>query len=217
MTLQINDDLSSPVLVEAATLTWTPSPMPGVARKMLFRIGDEVARATSLVRYAPGASFARHVHAGGEEILVLDGVFQDEHGDYPAGSYFRNPPGTSHVPASTSGCTIFVRLWQFRAGDTAQVVVQPLEGQNSSLLFEDGAETVRLQHWPAGADISIPNDRGLEVLLVSGVLSISGREVQSHTWCRLPIGQAFRAEAAEPVSLWIREAPLVHPDVCPMA
>ena len=213
----INDDLASPVLVEAAALPWTPSPMPGVDRKMLFRVGEEVARATSIVRYSPGGSFTHHVHRGGEEILVLNGVFQDEHGDYPAGSYIRNPPGTSHVPASAPGCTIFVRLWQFRAEDAAQLVVQPHQGDGPSLLFEDGAETVWLQHWQAGSNISIPNSRGLEVLLVSGTLSVGEREVQAYTWCRLPAGQAFNAEAAGPVSLWIREAPLVHPDVCPIA
>jgi len=60
----------------------TPSPIPGVDRRMLDRIGDAVARATSIVRYAPHSHFSAHTHGGGEEFLVLDGVFQDEHGDY---------------------------------------------------------------------------------------------------------------------------------------
>lgn len=67
------------------------------------------ARATSLVRYQPGSHFSAHEHGGGEEILVLDGVFEDEHGYYPAGSYLRNPPGSRHTPGSTEGCVIFVR------------------------------------------------------------------------------------------------------------
>src|SRR6516165_7170873 len=58
----------------------------------VHRIGDEVARATSVVRYAPKSRFSAHIHGGGEEFLVLDGVFQDEHGDFPVGSYIRNPP-----------------------------------------------------------------------------------------------------------------------------
>lgn len=101
--MRLNDDSSQPVLVHAGRMNWVTSPAAGVDRRMLFRIGGEVARATSIVRYAPGSAFSRHAHGGGEEILVLEGIFQDEHGDYPAGCYFRNPPGTSHVPASKDG------------------------------------------------------------------------------------------------------------------
>jgi anti-sigma factor ChrR (cupin superfamily) len=41
--------------------------------------------------------------------VVLDGVFQDEHGTYPAGSWLRNPPGSVHRPWSDLGCTIWVK------------------------------------------------------------------------------------------------------------
>jgi anti-sigma factor ChrR (cupin superfamily) len=71
--MRINDDLTHPVIVQAAKLEWIPSPAAGVDRRMLFRIGDEVARATSIVRYAPGSAFPRHTHSGGEEIVVLEG------------------------------------------------------------------------------------------------------------------------------------------------
>nr|WP_245419771.1 cupin domain-containing protein [Phyllobacterium salinisoli] len=81
--MRINDDLSRSAIVHASLQDWMQSPAPGVERRMLFRIGDEKARATSIVRYVPGSAFARHVHSGGEEFLVLDGVFQDEGGDYP--------------------------------------------------------------------------------------------------------------------------------------
>jgi anti-sigma factor ChrR (cupin superfamily) len=83
--LKLNADFSKRAVVHAATLAWTASPVPGVERRMLDRIGDEVARATSIVRYAPRSCFPPHVHGGGEEFLVLEGVFQDEHGDFPAG------------------------------------------------------------------------------------------------------------------------------------
>ncbi|NBT51367.1 MAG: hypothetical protein EBT12_07410 [Marivivens sp.] len=154
--MKINADFTQPVLVDAQQLDWIASPAAGVDRRMLFRIGDEVARATSIVRYAPGSQFPRHVHGGGEEILVLEGTFQDEHGDYPAGSYFRNPPGTSHVPAAKDGCTIFVRLWQFRKDDQMHIVRQPGEGDaletrngalSARLLFRDEAEEVRIEEW----------------------------------------------------------------------
>src|SRR5918993_663748 len=96
-----------------ARLPWAPSPMAGVERRMLDRVGGEVARATSIVRYAPGSRFSAHAHGGGEEFLVLEGVFSDEHGDFPTGSYVRNPPTSRHTPGSESGCTLFVKLWQF--------------------------------------------------------------------------------------------------------
>ena len=95
--MEINADFSKRVAVHAARLPWIPSPIKGVDRRMLDRIGDEVARATSIVRYAPHSHFSPHTHGGGEEFLVLDGVFQDDDGDFPAGSYVRNPPTAPHA------------------------------------------------------------------------------------------------------------------------
>ena len=92
--MNLNSDFSVRAAVDAATLDWMSSPIPGVDRRMLDRIGDEVARATSIVRYAPQSRFSAHTHGGGEEFLELDGVFQDEYGDYPRGTYVRNPPAT---------------------------------------------------------------------------------------------------------------------------
>src|SRR5690606_16882155 len=101
--MEINSAFEERAAVHAARIDWVPSPMPGVERRMLDRIGGEVARATSLVRYAAGSSFPPHVHGGGEEFYVLEGVFSDERGDYPAGTYVRNPPQSKHAPASAEG------------------------------------------------------------------------------------------------------------------
>jgi ChrR Cupin-like domain len=101
--MNVNSDFRARAAVHAAQLDWAPSPIPGVDRRMLDRIGDEVARATSIVRYAPHSHFSPHTHGGGEEFLVLEGVFQDEHGDYPAGTYVRNPPTSNHTPGSRAG------------------------------------------------------------------------------------------------------------------
>lgn len=224
--MRINDDLSRPVIVHGARLDWVPSPAPGVERRMLYRVGDEVARATSIVRYAPGSRFPRHMHRGGEEILVLAGTFQDEHGDYPAGSYFRNPPGTSHVPAARDGCTIFVRLWQFRAGDTARIVRQPGEGQpveprpgarSATVLFADGHEEVRLEDWQAGATLTLANARGLEFLLVSGGLTVGRELLEPQGWGRLPGGTDLVATVGpQGARVWLKDAPLEHPDALRM-
>ena len=222
--MRINDDLMQPVIVQAAKLDWIPSPAVGVDRRMLFRIGDEVARATSIVRYAPGSAFPRHTHSGGEEIVVLEGTFQDEHGNYPAGSYFRNPPGTSHIPASEDGCIIFVRLWQFRAEDEAQIVRQPGNGDETeprkgatkaSVLFDDGQEKVCLEDWAAGETVTVGNVRGLEFLVLSGELTIGGERLAPQGWGRLPGGVDLNATAGpRGARVWFKDAPLLHPDVC---
>ncbi len=224
--MRLNDDLSRPVFVHAAVLDWLPSPAAGVDRRMLYRLGAEVARATSIVRYAPGSAFPEHVHSGGEEILVLEGTFQDEHGDYPAGSYFRNPPGTAHSPAAAEGCTIFVRLWQFRSGDYIQINLQPGEGsslplrpgaQAARLLFEDKAERVWVEEWRPDASVTVGNDEGLEFLLTGGAARINGEPCVTQSWGRLPAGQALAALAGPQGSrIWIKAAPLQHTDVLKM-
>ena len=133
---------------------------------MLDRIGDEVARATSIVRYAPRSRFSSHTHGGGEEFLVLSGVFQDEHGDYPAGAYVRNPPTSSHTPGSEPGCTIFVKLWQFDPDDRTPVRIDTsglsfasapgLPGVEFAQLYKSAGELVLLERWAPGTNIAVP-------------------------------------------------------------
>lgn len=224
--MRINADLSQPAVIRAEQQQWIPSPAPGVERKMLYREGAEVARATSIVHYAPGSAFPAHEHTGGEEILVLDGVFQDEHGDYPAGCYFRNPPGTSHSPAAAGGCTIFVRLWQFREGDAVQIVRQPGEGEpaperegacSAQVLFDDGAERVSIEKWSEDAEIRVENRRGLELLVLSGALEIDGQACGAQSWLRLPVGRDLTARCGDVgATVWIKDAPLQHRDILRM-
>ena len=221
----INEDLSKRVFVHTSTLDWVPSPAAGVDRRMLYRVGNEVARATSIVRYAPGSMFPRHVHSGGEEILVLHGTFQDEYGDYPAGCYFRNPPGTSHVPASADGCTIFVRLWQFREGDNDQIVRKPEnagvpqlnDGANRRVLFFDGHEHVAIESWGPNVEVRIENPAGLEFLVLCGSMVLDEGVLEPECWGRLPKGNDLKAAAGRSgLRLWLKLGPLQHPDVVPM-
>jgi len=221
----IHGDLSIRAVAHAADIDWVPSPMPGVDRRMLFRIGGEKARATSIVRYAPGSSFSRHGHPGGEEIFVLDGVFQDETGDFPAGSYIRNPPGTGHAPASAPGCVILVKLWQFSAADLERIVRLPGEGEamplragvaSSRLLFESAAEHVLVETWRPGAEIVMPNPEGLELLVLSGSIECEGDRLGEWSWLRIPESGPLHAVAGdEGATVWIKSAPLLHSDVCP--
>jgi anti-sigma factor ChrR (cupin superfamily) len=119
----VNADFSRRVVIATGEMPWIPSPQAGVERRPLDRIGGEVARATSLVRYAPASAFPAHEHALGEEFLVLDGVFSDEHGDYPAGTYVRNPPQSRHTPRTAPGCTIFVKLRQMAPSERHRMVI----------------------------------------------------------------------------------------------
>ncbi len=125
--MNINADLSQRAVVRSEELPWVESPLPGVDRRMLERDGGEVARATSIVRYAPDSAFSAHTHGGGEEFLVLEGVFSDESGDFGPGMYVRNPPGSRHAPRSGPGCTIFVKLRQMDPNDQEFVRVDTHE------------------------------------------------------------------------------------------
>ncbi|MEO0831579.1 MAG: cupin domain-containing protein, partial [Pseudomonadota bacterium] len=196
---------------------WVASPMAGVDRRMLDRIGDEVARATSIVRYAPGSAFSSHVHTGGEEFLVLDGVFSDEHGDFPAGSYIRNPPQSSHTPGSEPGCTIFVKLWQFDLEDRTHVRVDTgkmrflpvTDGVEVMPLFSDGREDVVLERWAPGADVEVQATDGAEILVLDGGFEEAGETFAAQSWLRLPKGGTTTAKAgAEGARVWIKRGHL---------
>ncbi|MGB6390643.1 MAG: cupin domain-containing protein [Methyloceanibacter sp.] len=224
--MKLNADFSQRAAVHAASLPWTASPMAGVDRRMLDRIGDEVARATSIVRYAPGSSFSSHVHTGGEEFFVLDGVFQDEHGDFPAGCYIRNPPQSRHTPGSAPGCTIFVKLWQFDLDDRTQVridtskmpYVQLRDRANVEMmpLFRDAHEDVRLERWAPGAAIFLPVPGGAEFLLLAGTFEEAGEQFVPQSWLRLPAGATLNAVAgAEGCVVWAKSGHLSQPSASP--
>jgi quercetin dioxygenase-like cupin family protein len=217
--MQINADFAAPVIVETAALPWQASPMVGVDRRMLDRVGGEVARATSIVRYAPGSHFSGHVHEGGEEFIVLEGVFQDEHGDYPAGTYVRNPVGTVHVPRSAPGCTIFVKLWQFDPADRAQFALDlgaiPLapdlarEGIAGAVLSARPDEDVRLEVWEPGASDTLAAPGGFELLVLEGSLAHAGGRLARHDWARFPEGTALPLTAGgEGARVWIKRGHL---------
>ncbi len=217
--MEINADFSKRVLVRTGQMTWQASPMAGVSRRMLDRIGDEVARATSIVRYDPGSHFSAHVHTGGEEFLVLDGVFQDEHGDFPAGAYIRNPPESRHTPGAKEGCTILVKLWQFDLADRSHVRIDTTKigavddgarpGIAVTPLFKDAREDVRIEVWQGGAEAALDTAGGVEFFLLEGSLEESGDALQRHDWLRLPDGVEARAKAGpEGARLWVKSGHL---------
>lgn len=209
----INADFSKSALVISRESDWIRSPESGVDRIMLDRIGDEVARATSIVRYAAGSSFSRHQHAMGEEFLVLDGVFSDDQGHYPPGFYVRNPPGSSHSPFSEGGCRILVKLRQFDPQDLERVVVdtgdagpwRQGDGVDDLPLHEFGGERVFMQRIAAGRDIALEgNPGGIELFVVSGSIRCQERTLPAESWLRLPADLAVRVDALSDTVLWVK-------------
>ena len=203
--MKINADLTARAVVLPDDGKWVPSPLAGVERYMLDRDGEEVARATSLVRYAPNSRFDQHIHGGGEEFLVLDGVFSDESGDFGPGTYVRNPIGTAHAPWSDGGCTICVKLQQFDKDDTKRVVIDTKAADQSSwqkireglsllMLHEFGTEKVALFRFAPGAKVDEHvHALGEEVFVLEGTLEDEFGTYPQGSWLRNPDGSKHSA------------------------
>lgn len=208
----VNADLSAPAAEQTADLPWVPSPMAGVERRMIERDGGEVARATSLVRYAPNSRFSAHTHGGGEEYLVLSGTFSDESGDYGPGFYVRNPPGSSHAPFTEGGCVIFVKLRQMPDGedrtvhvdtDNAEFIAGDVPGHARVPLFKADYERVSIERLAAGTE----RPAGLEseeILVLSGTLRYGEEEYGEGAWLRRPKGQALPMASRDGCRFWIK-------------
>ena len=212
--MDLHADLNRRVVLDTQALPWSPSPMAGVERRLLDRRGDEVARATSIVRYAPGSRFARHVHHGGEEILVLEGTFCDEHGDYGAGTYLRNPPGSSHAPFSVQGCTILVKLQQMHPLDQQRLVNDTISsgwvpglvpGLQVLPLHAFGSEYVALVRWAPGT-VFQPHGHpgGEEILVLEGVFQDEHGSYPAGSWLRNPPGSAHRPWSKVGCTIWVK-------------
>ena len=213
--MNLNSDPTQRAAMHGDLLPWQPSPMAGVERRMLEREGGEVARATTIVRYAPGSAFSAHTHDGGEEFLVLEGVFQDEHGDFPVGSYVRNPPTSRHTPGSAPGCVIFVKLRQFDPADRTSVRIETLDavpgaaegrpGVQVIPLFQDAHEEVRIEIWSPGALITLEAPGGFEALVIEGGFEEGAETFRQNSWLRLPAGATLTARAGgDGARLWVK-------------
>jgi anti-sigma factor ChrR (cupin superfamily) len=209
----INMDFSQRLVIETAERDWVDSPMPGVKRKPLAREEAERGHATSIVRYEPGASFRAHDHPQGEEILVLEGVFSDETGDYHAGTYFRNPEGFRHAPFSRDGCVILVKLHQFQDDDREHVIIdtnsaafEPGQGKLQVLpLHRHGSEQVALVRWPAGESFREHSHfGGEEIYVISGELKDEHGRYPAGTWIRSPHLSRHQPYAEHETLIWVK-------------
>ncbi len=213
--MNVNDDFSKRVVMHGDAIEWEDSPMPGVQRRRLDRVQGDTDRVTTIVRYAPNSQFSSHVHTGGEEFIVLDGVFEDDYGDWPVGSYIRNPPGSKHTPGSKPGCIILVKLCQFNPDDRTfvhanlnklgSVAEANRPGVSSSPLYKDDHEDVRFEYWEPGASVSVAADRGAEVFVIEGGFQDGTEQLRKHSWLRIPVGEHLDAVAGpEGTTVWIK-------------
>ncbi|SEQ08473.1 anti-ECFsigma factor, ChrR [Amphritea atlantica] len=208
----LNMDFNQSVSISTHRQSWVTSPMPGVWRKPLAREDAEQGHATSIVRYDPGASFSSHGHPKGEEILVLQGVFSDQTGDYAAGTYFRNPEGFSHAPFSHEGCIILVKLHQFQPDDRAHLTVQTdtasWGGTESVLqrldLHQHNDEQVFMLKSQADVELDLSNAlKGLELFVIEGELFENQQLFSQGCWIRRPRA-AHRYRLGPGTRVWIK-------------
>ena len=210
---RLNLDFSRRVVIDTAAMDWVDSPSDGVRRKPLSREYAERGRTTSLVRFAPGSSFSPHSHPLGEEILVLEGVFSDENGDYGAGSYLRNPPGSRHKPFTREGCLLFVKLDQFDPRDQGRVVLDtntaawlPGHGGLEVMPLHDFEhEHTALVKWPAGERFQ-PHRHfgGEEILVLSGTFKDEHGEYPAGSWIRSPHLSQHDPWVDEATIIWVK-------------
>lgn len=191
----LNMDFEQLVVIRSQEQDWQASPKAGVWRKPLAREASEHGHATSIVRYDAGARFSEHLHPKGEEILVLQGTFSDEQGDYPEGTYLRNPEGSSHQPFSKNGCTLLVKLHQFQNGDQEQIVIDshsadwlPGHGNLQVLpLHSYQGESTALVKWPAGERfVSHVHPGGEEIFVITGEFRDEHGRYPAGSWIRSP-------------------------------
>lgn len=209
----LNMDFSEQIVINTRDREWLPSPREGVWRKPLAREEAEQGHATSIVRYDPGSHFHAHDHPLGEEILVLEGIFSDETGDYHAGTYFRNPEGFRHAPFSVEGCVILVKLHQFQPGDTAHVVLdtetiawRPGQGSLQVMpLHECQGESTALVRWPAGEQFQ-PHQHfgGEEIYVVSGEFIDEFGRYPAGTWMRSPHLSQHCPYVEQETVIWVK-------------
>ncbi|WP_201556208.1 cupin domain-containing protein [Psychrobacter sp. 72-O-c] len=218
----INADFSQRASLAVEEYQWVDSPQNGVERVMLDRVGEEKARATSIVRYAPDSYFPPHLHPGGEEILVLSGTFSADDKDYPAGWYLRNPPKSGHKPYSREGAIIFVKLWQMSSDEDQHVAIetqdkanwQPQGERQVCPLFSNANEQVSLQKLNAGEAL-FPTEivGGAELLVTEGEMIDAGQTYKRGGWIRLPVGAQVQLNAGtEGVTVYLKTGHLAQID-----
>ncbi|MDH6249345.1 anti-sigma factor ChrR (cupin superfamily) [Polynucleobacter sphagniphilus] len=213
--MNINADYSQKVVVNHHELPWIPSPELGIERRMLERCGGEVAKATSIVRYQAGSKFPMHFHEFGEEIFVLDGIFSDESGDYPAGSYIMNPPGSSHAPFSDFGCTLFVKLRHLGPDQESGEVIDTktadwyqgmVPGLHVMPLMRQGSGSTLVRWAPQTYFNPHRHYGGEEIFVIDGVFEDEHGRYPAGSWIRSPHMSLHQPFSKEGCTIFVKLA-----------
>lgn len=216
--MNINTDYSQRMVINHHDLLWISSPELGVDRRMLERAGDEVAKATSIVRYLPGSKFETHTHEFGEELFVLDGVFSDETGDYPAGTYIMNPPGSAHTPFSESGCTLFAKLRHLGPDQIERQVINTnttqwfqgmVPGLNVMPLMQQGTGSTLVRWAPQTYFNAHKHYGGEEIFVVDGVFEDEYGRYPSGSWIRSPHLSGHQPFSKEGCTIFVKTGHLL--------
>ena len=219
----INGDLSIRVVVDTAQMEWVSSPSGSVWRKRVHLVGPpESGQVTSVVRYEPRSTFPAHDHPDGEEILVLNGEFSDEHGNWPAGTYLLNPEGFRHAPFSEIGCTLFVKLRQFAGHGRRHIIVDtrklpwrpgPIRGVTQKNLYQQAgfSDVVLLEHWGAEIDRGTTvYAQGAEFFVLDGEFTDEAGAYTAGHWLRLPAGSPHHPRTTRGCTLYVKKSGLPY-------
>ncbi len=216
--INLNMDFSKKIQLNTSEMDWQNSPSPDVLRKPLSRANQESGHATSIVKYKPGAKFNQHYHKKGEEIFVLEGTFSDEYGDYPKGTYLRNPDGTFHSPFSKDGCILFVKLAQFQQDDKQQLVINTqsqtwldgIGGLKVMPLHSHVHEHTALVKWPKNEQFHAHNHfGGEEIFVLQGTFQDQFGVYPKGTWIRSPHNSQHKPFVEEDTVIWVKTGHLM--------
>ncbi len=214
----LNADYRKQIVLNHHDLDWVGSTQAGVEHRMLDSIGAEAAKATTIVRYQPGSKFESHTHEFGEEMLVLEGAFSDENGDYPAGTYMMNPPGSSHAPRSNDGCVIFVKLGHLGTDQqqreivdtqTAQWYQGMVPGLTVMPLMRQGLGSTLVRWAPKTYFNPHKHFGGEEIFVVNGVFEGEHGRYPSGSWIRSPHMSAHKPFSEEGCTIFVKTGHLL--------
>lgn len=198
MANELKFDPEQRVAIDTNRMNWQSSPYPGLWRKRLEFSSGKAGRVTTLVRFQLGTTFPFNEHPQGEEILVLEGTFSDESGDYPAGYFLLYPHGTRHSPFSQAGGLIFIKQRQYPGPDRERLSIDTkallwsagaVPGIEFKLLYAhaDYPERMQLEYWQPGAVASRnSHPHSQEILVLKGSLEDEYSCYPAGTWLQIP-------------------------------
>lgn len=219
----IHNNLLTRASVQPQTLTWYPTTYPGISFGC-FESDPAVQDhpVTMLSRFDQNGYFPLHGHPGGEEILVLNGYFQDETGVYQPGTYMLNPEGFVHRPYSNEGCLTFVKLRQHGGPHRRRIRTNIFEGpwqpgkvpqiKVKQLYEQEGfVEKVWVERWAPGTQLShVTESKVKEIFVIEGTWSDELGHYPKNSWLRYPPRQPYHPSSETGCLLYVKTYPVIN-------